>query len=518
MNILNNTIIRTDKIKLDKNYISEKEGIINALVTASAQYIYKVMEKYNKGGGIKWFNREQQKSLHRSIIHTNAHLDEYFADLVFRSILPPHLKDLEIKEHTLISQTDDTFAKISWPNAVVFGIGSDETGGAEALMVFDEHSSDGTREKLSCSQLVADEYLKFVPHSIQRVLDEVNMSDAYRGANRYNLKNLITSLNGALYVVGTDSISNEPVTKYLTENWKRAIINACITSMIFAYENKLFGDSKLTEPQKTEIEKTTKRSLDYFLEHTILRSDKNFKRVMGYFAFQFKISNHKIIDSTWKDKDGNELAEEILVLNRICYSLEKCWGSQICKLVMMHLWQGIFQQQLMFEEIMEELKNIQFDVKTNTNFGSVKKIMINSSFKPEKKINDNMKRNLKEDSPLWIFDISLSIPNYFNVAAVFKAVINYDYSQKGNNGFGIIFLHDKTLNSKLINVGPTIPSDIWRKISDAIFNTEPDRWFQLKDGDGVYSDFILNRNRAHQEQMPSIKVDVKFLENVIQSL
>src|SRR5579875_3169988 len=130
--------IYPDRISLDSSYIEDKGGILNALTYASAQYIRTVLKKYIGEANLKRFS--QPNKLRRTIIHKNAHLDEYFAELIFRSILPYHLMDIEVSEHVLMSKEDDTYAKISWANGVVFGIHSDEAGGAKALAFYDEHN------------------------------------------------------------------------------------------------------------------------------------------------------------------------------------------------------------------------------------------------------------------------------------------------------------------------------------------------------------------------------------------
>jgi len=512
--------INPSGIKLDLNYFQKKGGILNAISSASAQYVYKIIERHTYKKDTKWFDKEKVKNLRRGIIHKNAHLDEYFAELIFRATLPPYLKDLEIKEHTLISNENDTFAKISWPNAVVFGIGAKEAGGAKALQIFDEHSSDGSRIKPSCSQLVAEEFLaKKIPKSIQIVLDEVNTSDSYRGAHQYNLKNIISSMHEILFQVGHDELHNTEITKYLTENWKRAIINACSVAMIHAYENGIYTNSELDEKLKLNIERTTKKSLDYFLENSLLSKSEAFDKVKGALLYYFKVGNHNTIDKAiWKDKNGNEINKQIFIIHRICYALEKCWGKEICSFVMMHIWQCIFHQQIMFKEITDEIKNLPKGQLVKTKFGSALLIEIKQPcFQPMQKANDRRKRTFNANCPLWLIEVNVTVPNYFNTATAFKFLINNNYEQKCNNGFGIFLLRDKIINSKIVNVGSTIPYNVWQKISDAIIEIEPDRWFQLKDKDGYYADYVINRNKAHQEHLPSIKVDLEFLRNIIET-
>lgn len=516
-----NAGIYPNRVTLDQSYIEEKGGILNALTYASAQYIYKVLERHSRDS-IKWFDSANTKKLRRTIIHKNAHLDEYFAELIFRAILPPHLKDIEVCEHVLMSKDDDTYAKISWPNGVVFGIHADEAGGAKALAFYDEHHEDGSRTKPSCSQLVAEEYLGTkIPKSIQKVLDEVNYSDSHAGAHQYNIKNLFFAMHDILFVVGKNEIDNVPVTKYLTENWKRAIVDASLAAMVYVYENELLHD-RPNEQAKFTIEKITKKSIDYFIEKTLLANQSNnFEAISKKLLFNFRSGNHDTIDrAVWKNEEGQTIGQQILISHFICYALHKCWGDNIANFVMMHIWQILFQQQISYQEVKEEIIAItESQQKGNTKFGYIEKTLLtNLSFKPEQNEKDKRKRTLKSDSPLWLYEVSVTNPSYPNVATVLKSIINDDYPQKGNNGFGLFILHDKTINSKIINNGQTIPSSIWKKISDKVTTTENECWFQLKSAEGNYADFLLNRNKAHQEQLPSTDIDKDFLVETIKGI
>jgi hypothetical protein len=522
--------ITSNQINIDQTYIEDKGGILNALTYASAQYIFKVLERYGKEK-IKWFDLNKSKRLKRTIIHKNAHLDEYFAELIFRAILPPHLKDIEILEHVLMSKEDDSYAKVSWPSGVVFGIHAEEAGSAKALVFFDEHNSDGSRIKPSCSQLVAEEYLdNNIPPSIQKVLDEVNYYDSHSGANTYNIKNLFAAMNDILFIVGKDEINNTIVTKYLTENWKRAIYDSCLVAMVYVYENKMLAD-KFDDSLKENFERTTKNSLNYFLENSILNniSESYYEKVRGKLLNVFKVWSmgergnkrwHKTInDAVMKDEDGKIFGQQILLLQIVCYALNKCWGDNISKLVMMHIWQALFQQQISFEELKDEIITItESEQKGNTKFGYVEKVIITGlNLEPEQNLKGR-KRTFNLNSPLWVYDVIVTNPYYTNVAAAIKSIINSEYSEKGNNGFGILLLHDKTINSKIINNGQTFPNDLWVKLSDKIIETEPECWFQLKNAEGGYADFILNRNKAHQEYLPSNLVNKDFLINAINEL
>jgi hypothetical protein len=525
------TTIFPNRVALDQSYIDEKGGILNALTFASAQYVYKVLEKHN-GDSITRFDSAKAKKLKRTIIHKNAHLDEYFAELIFRAILPPYLKDVEVCEHVLMSKEDDTYAKVSWPNGVVFGIHADEAGGAKALAFYDEHHSDGSRIKPSCSQLVAEEYLgNVIPQSVQKVLDEVNYSDSHSGAHQFNIKNLFFAMHDILYVVGKDEIDDHSITKYLTENWKRAIVDSCLTAMIFVYENRLLP-VEFDDSSKESIERVTKKSLDYFLSKSILSasSPEYFEQVKKNLLRMFKVwrkeesgdnNYHKTIDgAVWRDDDGKIIKPQILILQNVCFALNKCWGENIANFVMMHIWQILFQQQVAFQEVKNEIIKItESEGKGITKFGYIERTLIsNLNFVPHQSIKDRRKRNLNINSPLWVYEVSVTNPNYPNVKTVLGSIINDDYPQKGNNGFGLFILHDKTINSKIVNNGQTIPDTIWVKLSDKILRQEPDCWFQLKSAEGGYADFILNRNKAHQEHFPSTLIDKDFIINAVKEV
>lgn len=513
--------INLSYINLDKDYVDGCGGILNAIITASAQYMYKVIERHCDKNDIKRYDSKKINNLRHLVIHANAHLDEYFAELLFRALLPPYLKDIELKEHIIVSKYNDILSRIIWPNSVVFGIDSDDSGGALPLSCYDEHMSDGNRVKLSCSQMVAEEFLKVVPYSIKVVLDEVNYSDANRGAHEYNLKNIITSIHNTLFYVGYDSYKEKEITKYLTQNWKRAIIDACVVSVIYAYENKIFIGDELNENTSAFVARSVYLSLQYYISNSTLKYNTRFEKIKKSMLYRFRNGGLDLEEKAiWMDIDGSKVSHQILIINRICFALERCWGYDIAKFVMMHIWQEIFQGQMIFDEIYDAVRILPENELRKTIFGSVKKIhIINPGFLPEIKKNDaRKKRVINNQKPLWIIELNITDPLYYVASKVFKYLINSDYCNMGNNGFALFLMHDKNINSKVLNVGATVPYNVWKKISDTIVNQEPERWYQLKDSMGLYADYIINRNKAHQYQLPTEKVDIEYIKELIESI
>ena len=510
----NRTIIFPNRVSLEQSFIDDKGGILNALTYASAQYIYKVLEKHSKDS-IKWFDSGKVKKLRRTIIHKNAHLDEYFAELIFRAILPPHLKDIEVCEHVLMSKEDDTYAKISWPNGVVFGIHADEAGGAKALAFFDEHHADGSRTKPSCSQLVAEEYLgNKIPKSIQKVLDEVNLNDANKGAHQFHFAHVIKELHDILMFVGKDEISQERVSKVLTENWKRAVVDTVLSSMIFSFENNL--DQTLLR-NANEVLKETKESFNYFVKHNLLKSERFYDETVKFYEDNI-LNINPIVTAKWKvDLNGHELTgkeriDQILLVQRVCFTLKACWGKSIANLVMMHIWNVLFQRQINFYLVQHEVKALSNGNSVTGEFGSIRKYEIsNIKIKPSP---SGKRTEFKSDSKIHLLIVELTNPAFYNVTKPIQNFLNNEYEKGGNNGFGLFMIHDKIVNSLYINSGVTFPKDVFNKIAIEIYNCEPDKWFLFRPkGNDV--EFVLNRTKGHQEQLPSTEIDKDFLIEVI---
>jgi hypothetical protein len=531
-------VITTSRIELDSDYINAKSGILNALTSASAEYIYKVIETFNRNNNhqLKWFDKDKQKKLKRTIIHKNAHLDEYFAELLFRAILPPFQKDIEVSEHILMSKEVDSYARISWPNGVVFGIRSDEAGGAKALHFFDEHKEDGTRTSPSCSQMVADEFLGTkIPGSIQKVLEEVNYSDSYPGAHQYHIKNVLFALNNVFFLIGKNELDNTFVNKLLPENWRRALNNVCITSFIYAFENGILKGYPRTwsDDFKTKLEIFTKKSLDKFLQKTYLNDFKpeHFAKARGRVLNHFRVWNrnessdrnyHNTINgSFWKDKKtSQEIESQALLIQPLCYAVYNCWGESIGDLVMFHIWQSLFHLQTAFEEVKQEIGQLPDFKKVNgineeisIGFGTICRYDIDKiNFVPEKKKTDDTKRSLENITHFQVYKATVSNPYYSNIKQVISSILN-----ERNGGFGIVIVENKAINSKAISRGTTMPYSVWKSLSDKITSLEPDSWFQLQP-DGVYADFILNRTEAHQDQLPSDLIDDEFIINSVQEI
>jgi hypothetical protein len=499
--------IRPNKIQLDDDFIKSQGGIIKALNFTSAKYLRSVLDK-SKTKPFKSYPKEKVDRLKNIVVHTNPHLDEYFAELLFRAILPDSHKTLPLVDYVRTNNSVDSYTDSLWPNSAVFGILPDDRSESKALDFFDEHRGDGTRSKYSCSQIIADEFfLGNTPKSFLKILKHVNYTDSQSGSHQFNLKNIIFKMHEIHFIIKWDPSQNRFISKKLDEEWKRSIVGACLTAMVYILENRLIED-ELPESRKIQMEAMAKRSFDYFLSRTVLKdySPEYFKQASSHFLYLFKVGNHKTIDGAiWKNADGDVIDRQILIIHYLVFATEKCWGKKISSFIMMHIWQILMQYQLSFLEtrsIIQELDEMQGAVQTN--FGSIQKYCLNDlTFQPEQQEDDSRKREFKENSELWVYEIFVDNPNYPNVFNVANSVINNAYSQKGNNGFGYVVLRDLTNNSMIISSGSTVPYRIRKKVSDEVKALEEECWFQLVGNNGLYTPWILNRTKSHQEQPPS---------------
>lgn len=503
--------VNINNIHIGEDYIEKKHGVLNALCFASAEYLYKVFIKH-KGSNLKKFNHKKLANLQRIIAHKNPHLDEYFAELLFRAILPYNLKDIEIVEHTLLSSENDQLAQVTWENAVIFGFNEKEKGSATALEFFDEHEEDGTRRTPSCSQIVTDRYfLNSLPKSVQLVLDEVNQIDSIGRAHSYNIANLIKKIHDTPYIVGYDDIQEKYISKHLTENWKRAIVSACITAIIYTFENNLLSE-ETTKLEDAKLNAFAKRSLNFFLQHTLLSEyEPNFYKIKGKIASNFREGNKTLAKTkSWKVKNGKKINQN-LIIHKLAYALDRCWGSSLSNFIMAHLWQVEFQSQIAFMHIKQEIEELKYpQTETQTKFGTINFVELeNPAIIPFQRKTDTIKKDFKLNQPIRIIHGSLTNPKYPNLATVLKNIINAKYQ-----GFGIILLKDKMSNMTMVSAGSTIPYKFWKYVSDQIQLAESDRWFQLA-AEGNYAEFILNRTKSRQEHLPTEKINLDFLKNLI---
>jgi hypothetical protein len=102
-------------LQLSKSEIASAGGLLATLALRSAQYIGSLAKGATtsaSGAGIR-----------RHIVHTDPHLDEYFAELLFRSCMGSSAWQSEFVEQSIFSKDNDFGAQQLWPDSAIFGIG-----------------------------------------------------------------------------------------------------------------------------------------------------------------------------------------------------------------------------------------------------------------------------------------------------------------------------------------------------------------------------------------------------------
>ncbi|MCY1660129.1 hypothetical protein [Chryseobacterium sp. SL1] len=487
-------------IQLTKQYIDNNGGYLHSLRKKSALYIQNLLKNEKSIQS----NTLELNKLDRTISHAHPHLDEYFADLLFRSCLPEHKMDIDFMEMSIQSQDNDSACKAYWPNAVVYGIGSMAAGGADAICLFDEHQEKGEKSVASSSQMVKDKLMKkYIPSSVFQVLWEVNELDSSGAAHNQHISNIIKTAHQVRFMFKKDKEYYKSIQDWLSPEWKKSIMDAAITSVIYCLENRI--DLINNPDEKTEC---LRKSLKHYSTYSPFKEDKIFNEVITYFEnnyiYQKGVFNSAQLAVSKKD--------QLLLLGRVCFAMEHCWGEKTASIIMMHFWEILYQGQAAFMEIsseLEQLKNGQTAI--HSKYGIFhKKEIDNHRIKAMSAFNLKLKKDFEhvcwimhgDQTPIMLMG-NRPLINFLN---------------RNNSGFGIVFLEDSFSCTKAIFKGPTFPQRYWEKLVDLIYKREPEAWHKtlsMKTGD--YAPFLINGNRSHQ-YVPVSELNVDDLEDLLKKL
>ena len=473
-------------------------GVLAALADKSCENFQRVL----KSG----CNKQSAKivdALQRIIVHTEPHLDEYFAELLFRACLPRDKWQCEFIEQSVFSATNDHGCQHLWPSASVLGIGSAAAAGVTPLFLFDEHVSGQSKIAESCSQLVADKMLNTVPASIARVLREVNTIDEFGGGHPQNLNNLIKTLHEVRFWFGRDTADDAVLRDNLTPVWKRAIVDACLSAVVVCLEDgiDLISDASA---KKASLEP----SLENYIRHSAHASHPRFKdavqRIRSVFGDQDRVFKDAFLrDRKGIIKDANgEAIPQLLVLSRVCFACEYCWGAKLRDVITTHFWEQEFQKQLNFyavEEAIESL-NAQKITRAVTPAGLFTKTVLPDIF-ADVRSGGPQSPLLKKKQPVWV----VSVTPAFGIFKPNQAISNF--INKHNAGCGLILIRDTITGTSALFKCSAIPTAQWERLVSKIIEKEGKVvpglepmgcWHVTYDSGGGVAPFILNGNRAHQ--------------------
>jgi hypothetical protein len=489
------------KMNLLQNHnFDGSSGIISELTRISAESINQILKQNQSiNGKINYVD-----DLHRLVVHTDPHLDEYFAELLFRACLPPFKRDIDFIEQSTYSEDNDQDLISLGPNSAGFGFGGNASGGAVFLALFDEHTKGVGRSERSCSEIVSKVHCKNLPFSIRVVLEEINRIDSSGGAHPQHLNNIIKTLHSVRFVFKSSSNRKDELRDFLSPVWKRAIVDASIAAVIHCTENRI--DLLKVDDMKVNA---VRSSFEHYCKVSPHKVDPYF--VPAYTEIKKNLFNLKktFDDSCFKD----DRKPQSLIISRIAFACDNAWGGELSRLIMVHYWETLMQGQIIFMKLLDDIKrlNTSNENRITTSLGTIEKITVHDhSF--QQMIKTKESESYVVNRHLQIYEIS-PVPSAFGVHKSFTFILN----GKDFQGFGFILINDKFNGTKAIFKGNGIPDLTWRKIIEKIKSMEPDSWYEVGSSPNTTAAFILNGNKTHQYVAPS-DFDIESFSAIVKSI
>ena len=484
-------------LTISEQDIQKTGGFLAALSDKSCEYVRSIfnVQDFPALGG-------KESSLERIIVHTDPHVDEYFAQLIFRACLPPDRRGCEFLEQSIFSTDNDLDCQQLWPSAAVFGIGAATSGGVSALYLFDEHVASPGRPKIapSCSHLVANKMLRVIPNSIATVLKEIDVIDDCGNAHPQNLWNLIKLLHEIRFVFKMDANSSRLVNDSLSTEWKKALFDASLTAVLYCLENQIDIISNPLEA-KASIEKSLKNYSQNSPHIAHVRFQDALQQIRSTYGNQEIIFKDAVLqDRTGpiKDSSGNYIPQ-LLLLARVCIACEKCWGEKISNVITTHFWEVEMQKQLNFYLVKDAVAELFTK--------NVDRLVCPAGFL-RKQILPSIDLGKGQQAQVWIVSISPEV----SVFRPNQGISNY--INKKNAGCGLILIQDTVRGTNALSMCSGVPQSKWKLLVDLIVSKEPDYWHVTTQASGDIAPFILNGNKAHLYK-PRSGLDVNILADLV---
>jgi hypothetical protein len=493
-------------------------GFLAVLTDKSCEYIRSLLPQ----SAVVGFDGKEA-DLERIIVHTNPHLDEYFAEFIFRSCLPKERRGCGFAEQSIYSKTADLACQHLWPTAAVLGIGGTVSGGVNPLFLFDEHVIDeeigkSKRTASSCSQLVSQKLIRRLPPPLEILLSEVNAIDEYANAHEQNLANLIKPLHEVRFTTKIDPASGNFVSDFLTPDWKRAIVDASITAIAYCLQEKIdlvgnpddkkallkesLENYKLNSPHSShpDFEAALKFIRDTYFDQAKVFSEAVLKKDED--------RNGKIVKVPILDAAGNEIPQ-LFLLSRVVFACEHCWGENIRNIIATHFWEVAMQSQLNFILVRRSVAEM---------FDKNVKRFVSSAGAICREVLPPMNVGGGRKFPVWL----VSIAPTSSVFLANKGVANFINeennveadSRRRAKGCGLVLVQDRIQGTTALFKCSAISDDKWEKLVNLIRAREPDCWHVVPTPSGGIASFILNGNKTHRH-VPRTGLDIVTLSGLV---
>ncbi|MCR4667093.1 MAG: hypothetical protein K5657_07345 [Desulfovibrio sp.] len=429
--------------------------------------------------------------------HLRPHLDEYMAMLLFEGCLPEEHADLPMEETIMHHATDDSEIRKKWSTAAVFGLGGVQNGGAEPLLIFDEHVTEGKEHTASSAvSLVARTLFgrTLLPKGLFQMLRETDIIDAFGGAHPKHLAN---------YIMRMHDYAATGLAPFLDVRAKQAIVEACLVAIMAAYAD---GLSFWKEPVWKD------KALASFASHvrtSSLRQFPGFDQAQAHLLNNLQNFRQPHFPTTGQNckltlaQGTSYRIYQTIMIPYLAALLPEVWGGETGNFCMGILWDSRLITQIHYTQIFRSLEE-HFGAEPED--GEVSDDIGHISFRkvPTKSGNAGQMP--------WVFEITPK-PGMCNGRQALTSFV-----RKHNNDRAITLLRNTQTKTLVVSRGSGIPKEQWDALVDWLIEWEgssdtegkPGCWHIVKNANGDRADFLLNGNAAHR-YVPESRLDIEKL-------
>ncbi len=426
------------------------------------------------------------------VVHTDPHLDEFFAEMLFRATLPLDA-EIAFNEGSFGDASEEDSRDLT--GSVLFGIGGGLSLTSRPLLIFDEHEldEDGKRIYPSCSGYVASAIeatrpVEYGPEFLQ-LLAEVDFIDEFGSAHAQHLANFIKAFNrfsSFQYISPDDAGQVPPVPN---PEVKRKFITVCLCSVLrvmITQPDLLFDRNAVTGSLLNSLTAFTAQVPEAKRSQAFQRLLSDARSLYGDQGTVFHDAQLKHRSSIVTEVSAGP---QMLLVSRVCRSLEHVFGQETAHDLFRYFWDIDFQRQMSFLRVKEALApHLSNDrpLKVETEVGEL--------FFAKLFLRDPSGRSY----PFWVLHLTPAAGVVYANQPALNAL------NHRNHGRGVLLLDDPDTGSKTLFRAKAVDPDLWKKLTGSIRQLEPGCWYDPSTDPGRPAPFIINGSKARKGVQKSL--------------
>lgn len=486
------------EIRMSDEYIAQSGGLMRAVSRKAAQ----ILRGDLQGLDIRQFPEEITANWRHILLHSHPHMDEYLAAYLLRSCLPDSMHTLTTGETALYSRTDDAQAKATWPHAAVLGVGNVVNGGAQAMLLFDEHEAGGEEKTISSLVMLMKRYMlgtQKPPYALYQLLREVDHIDQYGTSHPKALSTYTKFMqNTPLHTIGDE---------FMCAEWKTAVVDACLAAFYLALKTP-----GLNFRNKLAWLPMMRASLEDFAQRTALRHhpdfDAAYRKISNFmtdsFAYRAARGDTKYLIPAQQNLAKTTEAEFNMLTPYLPLLCFRFWGGALGQLLLCPLWECRFYSEML----------------NTANYRALRKLAPakQDTFGPEAtgigRLTVRTCRNTLDSLPVKIIEYAPA-PGQGAPAPVNQ------YIRTELEGCGLSIFRNTGSGTMVIGKSEKIPAALWEMICDRLVAleglsddlTQCGAWHVTRNPAGL-APFLLNGNPTHR-YVPESTVDAQQLADIV---